>query len=208
MLPLDVLLFFALASAALAITPGPDNLFVLAHSALHGWRTGVLVTLGLCTGLLFHISTVALGVAAVLQTSALAFTALKTVGAAYLLYLAWQAFHAGASRIQAQQSVSLRPRALYGRGIVMNVTNPKVAIFFLAFLPQFADPARGPVWLQIVALGLIFMLVSLLIFCAIAWTAARLGAWLTRSQRAQVWMNRSTGVIFALLALRLALSKA
>lgn len=208
MLPLDVLLFFALASAALAITPGPDNLFVLAHSALHGWRTGVLVTLGLCTGLLFHISTVALGVAAVLQTSALAFTALKTVGAAYLLYLAWQAFHAGASRIQAQQSVSLRPRALYGRGIVMNVTNPKVAIFFLAFLPQFADPARGPVWLQIVVLGLVFLVVSLLIFSAIAWTAGRLGAWLMRSRRAQMWMNRMAGTIFALLALRLALSKA
>lgn len=208
MLPLDTLLLFAAASAALAIAPGPDNIFVLAQSAVHGWRAGVLVTLGLCTGLFAHIAAVALGVAAVLKTSALAFAVLKTVGAAYLLYLAWQAFRAGASRIQAQQDISTRPLALYGRGIVMNISNPKVAVFFLAFLPQFADPARGPVWLQIVLLGLVFLVVSLLIFSAIAWTAGRLGAWLMRSRRAQMWMNRMAGTIFALLALRLALSKA
>lgn len=208
MLPPDVLLFFTLASAALALAPGPDNIFVLAQSAVHGWRTGVLVTLGLCTGLLAHIAAVVLGVAAVLQTSALAFAALKAVGAAYLLYLAWQAFRAGSSRIEAQKGVSLRPRALYGRGILMNISNPKVAIFFLAFLPQFADPARGPVWLQVVALGGVFMLTSLVIFSAIAWTAGHLGAWLARSRRAQVWLNRGAGLIFAMLALRLALSKA
>lgn len=207
MIPIDILLLFIAASAALAIAPGPDNIFVLTQSALHGRRTGIWVTLGLCTGLLVHISAVALGIAALLKTSALAFTILKTAGAAYLLYLAWQAFHAGDARISAAGGTPASAGALYTRGIFMNVTNPKVAIFFLAFLPQFTDPAHGAISLQIIVLGLAFMVTSLLIFIAISWAAGRLGDWLRKSKRAQTGINRLAGAIFVLLACRLALSR-
>ncbi len=103
----------------------------------------MFVTLGLCTGLIVHTTAVALGVAVIFQTSEVAFNVLKVVGAAYLVYLAWQAFKAGSSKLKAEDNVSAGPRALYVRGLVMNITNPKVAIFFLAFLPQFADPSLG-----------------------------------------------------------------
>lgn len=206
MIPLDVLAVFAGASVALAIAPGPDNLFVLTQAALHGRKAGLLVTLGLCTGLLVHIAAVALGVAALLKTSVVAFTVLKLAGAAYLLYLAWQAFRAGSSTLAASTGPPLSPRALYSRGIIMNVTNPKVAIFFLAFLPQFVDPAWGAIPVQIAVLGLVFMASGLLVFGAIAWAAGRLGGWLRRSAGAQIVINRLAATVFVLLALRLLLS--
>ncbi|MEO6185122.1 MAG: LysE family translocator [Steroidobacteraceae bacterium] len=206
MIPVATLALFFAASIALALSPGPDNIFVLTQSALHGRSAGLLVTLGLCTGLLVHTTAVSLGVAAIFQTSTLAFTALKFVGAAYLIYLAWKSFGAGASAIGAQASPRPTNAALYARGIVMNVTNPKVAIFFLAFLPQFTDPARGSLTLQMLQLGGLFMLATLLIFGGIAWCAGYLGEWLKRSDRAQRVINRVAGGIFLLLALRLAIS--
>lgn len=207
MIPADVLFLFITASTALAIAPGPDNIFVLTQSALHGRKAGTFITLGLCTGLLVHISAVTLGVAAILKTSAVAFTMLKIIGAGYLLYLAWQAFRAGATQISAESGTPISAQALYLRGILMNVTNPKVAIFFLAFLPQFADPSRGSVSLQIIILGALFMLSAFVIFIAIAWAASRIGDWLKKSKRAQIYINRLAGTIFVLLAVRLALSK-
>lgn len=208
MIPFATLALFFAASVALALAPGPDNIFVLTQSALHGRRAGLLVTLGLCTGLLVHTTVVALGVAAIFQTSPLAFTALKVAGAAYLLYLAWKCFGAGASGLSNQ--VAQRPTnpALYARGIVMNITNPKVAIFFLAFLPQFTAPARGSLTLQMLSLGAVFMLATLLIFGGIAWCAGYLGEWLKRSERAQRLINRIAGGIFLLLAARLVFSRA
>ena len=207
MIPFDVLLVFAGASVALAIAPGPDNIFVLTQSAMHGPRAGLLVTLGLCSGLFVHIAGVALGIAAIVRTSALAFTVLKLAGAAYLLYLGWQAFRGGSSALPESDGPTLAAAALYRRGIIMNVTNPKVAIFFLAFLPQFVDPARGAVPMQIVVLGGVFMAAGLIVFSAIAWAAGRLGAWLRRSARAQQVINRLAGTIFVLLACRLLLSR-
>jgi len=206
MIPFTALLLFFAASLALALAPGPDNIFVLTQSALHGRTAGLLVTLGLCTGLLVHTTAVALGVAAIFQTSAVAFLALKAVGAVYLLYLSWLCFRSGASGLTAQAVTLPGKRALYARGIVMNVTNPKVAIFFLAFLPQFTDPARGSLTLQMLTLGAVFMLATLLVFGGIAWAAGFLGDWLRQSPRAQLAINRVAGTIFALLAIRLALS--
>lgn len=203
MLPLPDTLLFIAASVALALAPGPDNLFVLTQSALHGRAAGVWVTLGLCSGLAVHTLAVALGVAALFQTSALAFTLFKIVGAGYLLYLAWGAFRAGAARVP-DAAPPLGAARLYRRGIVMNVTNPKVAIFFLAFLPQFADPARGSVTLQVLVCGLLFVVSALSVFCAIAFGGALLGDWLRRRPGAQRLLNRAAGVIFVGMALRLA----
>lgn len=208
MIPIDTAATFSVASVLLALAPGPDNIFVLTQSALQGRGAGLLVTLGLCTGLIVHTSAVAAGVAAVFQASRLAFTILKLVGAAYLLYLAWQAFRAGASAIEDDGRERMGRRALYARGIVMNVTNPKVSIFFLAFLPQFADPARGPLALQLVALGGLFIAATLCVFGAIALAAGSVGGWLRRSARAQRVMNRVAGGVFLALAVKLATARA
>ncbi|GAA0783409.1 LysE family translocator [Roseibium denhamense] len=207
MIPFDVLSVFFAAAIALGLAPGPDNLFVLTQSALHGRLAGFVVTLGLCTGLIFHSAAVALGVAAVFQTSALAFTVLKLAGAAYLLYLAVQAFRAGADDPENRDVPDLSLLALYRRGIVMNVTNPKVAIFFLAFLPQFSDPARGPVAGQILILGALFICATVLVFGGVALGGGTLGNFLKRSPAAQIWLNRLAGAVFAALAVRLALAE-
>ncbi len=131
MIPLETLLAFFLASVLLALAPGPDNIFVLTQSSLYGKWSGLAVVLGLCTGLVVHSFAVALGVAVIFHQSAVAFSALKMAGAGYLLYLAWQAFRASATKIQGKGRGEIRLVKLYGRGIIMNITNPKVSIFFL-----------------------------------------------------------------------------
>jgi threonine/homoserine/homoserine lactone efflux protein len=204
MIPIETLLPFFAASVLLGIAPGPDNIFVLTQSALHGRGAGLVVMLGLCTGLIVHSIAVALGVAVIFQTSAVAFSALKFLGAGYLMYLAWQAFHASAAKFEAELIPEANLWKLYRRGIIMNITNPKVSIFFLAFLPQFADQSRGPISLQLLLLGGVFIIATILVFGSIALLAGTLGLWLNRSQRAQNIMNRVAGAVFVCLALRLA----
>jgi threonine/homoserine/homoserine lactone efflux protein len=199
--------FFA-ASVLLALAPGPDNIFVLTQSAMQGRSAGLVVMLGLCTGLIVHSSAVAFGVAVIFQTSALAFTGLKIVGVGYLVYLAWKAFTATAGTIPTcDEQCTLIYTKLYGRGIIMNITNPKVSIFFLAFLPQFADPLRGAISLQILMLGGLFILATILIFGTIAVMAGTLGLWLKKSQRAQRILNKMAGTVFLGLSLKLAITK-
>ncbi len=194
---------FFLASTLLAIAPGPDNVFVLTQSALHGKLSGLVVVFGLCTGLLVHTAAVTFGVAVIFQASTLAFTLLKIIGAGYLVYLAWQIVRATPEQIRMQSDQQKCLGTLYRRGIIMNVTNPKVSIFFLAFLPQFADPGRGPISLQMVALGGIFITATILVFGAMALIGGALGEWLNRSERAQRVMNWTAGTIFVGLALKL-----
>ncbi|MEM1433843.1 MAG: LysE family translocator [Pseudomonadota bacterium] len=203
MIPIETIGVFFLASIALGIAPGPDNIFVLTQSALSGRTAGLIVTLGLCTGLIAHTLAVAFGVAVIFQTSAMAFNALKLIGAAYLLYLAWQAFRASPSALATTADGKLPRRKLYLRGVIMNITNPKVAIFFLAFLPQFADPARGSMALQMVSFGGIFIVATLIVFGAVAWASGFVSTWLQRSERAQRMMNRVAGIVFVSLAARL-----
>jgi threonine/homoserine/homoserine lactone efflux protein len=203
MLSIETIVTFSVASIALGVAPGPDNLFVLTQSALHGRSAGIAVMLGLCTGLIGHSLAVALGVAAVFQTSALAFSVLKIIGAGYLLYLAWKAFRASAEKLGGEQGGEIGRWKLYRRGIIMNITNPKVSIFFLAFLPQFVDARRGPISLQILALGGLFILATILVFGSVALLAGTLGAWLNRSSRAQRILNGVAGAIFVCLALKL-----
>ena len=207
MLTLQTALAFLGVSLLLGITPGPDNIFVLVQSASHGRRAGMLVVLGLCGGLLVHTSAIALGLAAVFAASPTAFVVLKLAGAAYLAYLAWQAFTAPVTDSSGAPVAALRPRQLLLRGVIRNLTNPKVVFFFLAFLPQFVDPTRGAVALQLAQLGAIFILATLLSFGAISYFAATLGQSLRGSAKAQRWMNRAAATVFAGLALRLALAQ-
>ena len=130
MIPIETLAGFFAASVILALAPGPDNIFVLTQSALYGKMSGIFVMLGLCTGLIVHTTAVAFGVAAIFQVSEIAFTGLKIFGACYLAWLAWQAFKASSSEIAASENGKKSIGKLYRRGILMNITNPKVSIFF------------------------------------------------------------------------------
>ena len=207
LIPVDTAAAFFGAAVLLALAPGPDNLFVLMQSAMRGRGAGLLVVLGLCSGLLVHTTAVALGLATLFATSALAFNLLKAAGAIYLVWLAWQAWHAPAADTGSAAADAPSAAQLYRRGIVMNVTNPKVSIFFLAFLPQFVSAERGDVGLQVLALGALFMLATLLVFGAIALAAGTLRELLLRSPRAQVTMNRVAALVFVGLAARLALTR-
>lgn len=204
MITIETLLAFFSASVILGLVPGPDNVFVLTQSALRGRGAGLAVMFGLCTGLIGHSLAVAFGVAVIFQTSALAFAILKYIGAAYLVYLAWGAFRAPVEEISAQGNGETDYAKLYRRGIIMNITNPKVSIFFLAFLPQFADPANGPVWIQLLMFGGLFIISTILVFGTIALLAGTLGQWLNRSQMTQKVLNRLAGTVFLGLALKLA----
>jgi threonine/homoserine/homoserine lactone efflux protein len=204
--PANILATFFAAALLLALAPGPDNLFVLTQSATGGKGAGLTVTLGLCTGLIGHTLAVVLGVAALVRASALAFTGLKLLGAGYLLYLAWQAFRAPAASL-AVTAASPGFARLYRRGIFMNLTNPKVSLFFLAFLPQFADPGRGPVAPQLLLLGGLFIIATLLVFGAIALLAGTLGERLNRSPGLQRLLNRLAATVFFGLALHLVSSR-
>lgn len=204
MLSTETIITFFTASMLLGLAPGPDNVFVLTQSALHGRLAGIVVMQGLCTGLVFHSTAVALGVAAIFQTSAAAFSTLKYLGAAYLLYLAWHAFRATAANVTLGSNGKSAYGRLYRRGIIMNVTNPKVSIFFLAFLPQFADPARSSVTVQIMLLGGLFILATIFVFGGVAILAGTLSQWFARSDRIQLALNRLAGIVFVGLALKLA----
>ena len=207
MIESKVLLMFFTTSVLLALSPGPDNLFVMTQSAQHGRKAGLLITLGLCTGLLFHTAAVTLGLAALFKASAAAFTMLKFAGAAYLLYLAWQAFRAGASNGSAAVVEKISAAGLFRRVIIMNISNPKVSIFFLAFLPQFADPARGPLSWQLALLGFVFIIATIIVFGLISILAGTLGERFRQSAFAQKVLNRAAAAIFAGLAIKLALAQ-
>jgi threonine/homoserine/homoserine lactone efflux protein len=204
MIPFDSIAAFVIASALLSIAPGPDNIFVLVQSALYGKKTGLMVTLGLCTGLVVHTSVVAFGIAVIFQRSVIAFNILKIAGAFYLLYLAWQAFTAPAAHLNDYGLTRRSNRDFYIRGIIMNITNPKVSIFFLAFLPQFTSPEKGSPAIQIFILGTLFIVVAFVIFLAISVLAGTLGSRLKGSLKVQNWLNKLAGTVFAGLAIKLA----
>lgn len=206
MLSGETLATFITASILLGLAPGPDNIFVLTQSALRGRCPGLVVMLGLCTGLIVHTMAVAFGVAIIFQTSAIAFIVLKSIGAGYLLYLAWKTFRAPVERIKGESHLVINYRRLYLRGIIMNITNPKVSIFFLAFLPQFADPARGPISIQMLLLGGLFILATILVFGSIALLGGTIGQLINRSNNTQKILNKVAGIVFVGLALKLATS--
>lgn len=201
--------FFA-AALVLSLAPGPDNIFVLTQSALYGAGAGMATTLGLATGLCVHTTAVALGVAVIFRSSPTAFWLLKILGACYLLYLAWLSFRSGAALARvpegpggaAAHGAARFPGygALYRRGILMNVTNPKVCLFFLAFLPQFCEPERGSVPFQVVQLGALFILATILVFFSVAVLGGRLARRFNASRRGQIFINRAAGLVFLGLA--------
>lgn len=206
MLPIETLTAFTLTATLLGLSPGPDNIFVLTQSAVSGARAGVMVVLGLCSGLVIHSIAVALGLAALIAASGTAFTVIKFAGAGYLLFLAYKAFGAKASSHDGS-APKLTSGQLYRRGFIMNITNPKVAIFFLAFFPQFMRPELGNIPVQAAQLGALFMVTTFVVFGGIALAAGGLSDLLNRSPKTELWINRVAGIVFVGLAANIVLSK-
>ncbi len=196
---------FLLAGIALNLTPGPDTMYVLARSLGQGRWAGIVSALGIAAGCVFHITAAALGLSALLATSALAFTVVKWVGALYLVWMGVGMLRGGAGPEAVQ---GLKPASLwriFRDGVVTNVLNPKVALFFLAFLPQFVDPSRGSPGLQFVLLGLLFSVTGTAWLAFLAGAAGAFGGWLRRNPRVAAWQKRATGAVFVALGARLAL---
>ena len=159
---------FFLCAMALSIAPGPDVLFVFSQSLAQGYWAGWLVTLGLCTGLCVHVTLAAVGAAAFLKRYPKAFSAVTWFGAAYLVYLAFLTWRGAGGGAELAEAERIAPVRLYLRGIVMNLLNPKVMLFFLAFVPRFVRPERGRVTRQFLVLGALFIVATLLVFGAVA----------------------------------------
>jgi threonine/homoserine/homoserine lactone efflux protein len=202
----QALLLFVVAGLVLNLTPGPDLLYITARSLGQGWRAGAASSLGIAAGCLVHTAAAALGISVLLQASPLAYDALRLAGAAYLVLLGVQALR---QRPEAATVAALPPdslRKVFWQGFVTNVLNPKVALFFLAFLPQFADPARGAFGLQVLALGTIFIFNGLWVCLLVARSAAAMADWARRKSGAMTWIQRGSGALLVGLGLHLAIN--
>jgi threonine/homoserine/homoserine lactone efflux protein len=203
----STLIPFLVAALALNLTPGADMTYVIARSATQGRAAGIAASFGVSAGSLGHSLLAAFGVAALVAHSETAFLAIKIAGALYLLFLAWKAFRAGARAASLQALPPVRLRRVFGEGALTNLLNPKVALFILAFLPQFVDPNRGSVALQILVLGAIFNLGGTTVNCIVAISAGAAAGMLRGSEGFSRWLNRISGLVFVALALRLALAQ-
>lgn len=202
---IETLSVFFLASIILALTPGPDNIFVLTQSIIKGYTAGLIITLGLCSGLVVHTLIVAVGIAAIIKSSSIAFMTLKIVGAGYLLYLAYGMFTTKTQKI-TNKNVHLNSWQLYKTGVIMNVTNSKVSIFFLAFLPQFINTELESINSQIVILGLVFVIAALLVFSSVAILAKLVNNLLVKAGNSQQTLNKTAGLVCILLAVNLVIN--
>jgi threonine/homoserine/homoserine lactone efflux protein len=203
--PHDLLLFIA-AGLALNFAPGPDMLLIASTSVGSGQRAGRAAALGIGTGTLVHISLVAFGLAALLAAVPLAYDVLRIAGAVYLVSLGARLLLRRAATAAEPAGRTTSVAAAFRLGIITNVLNPKVALFFLAFLPQFVSPARGSMISQVFLLGLIFDFNGTLVNLLVASVAGHATEWLRRSSRASRALQRLTGAIFLGLGARLALA--
>jgi threonine/homoserine/homoserine lactone efflux protein len=196
-------LTFLVAALALNFAPGPDMLYVIGRSVGQGRKAGVVSALGIFAGCWVHILAAAVGIAALLRSSPLAFNVVRYAGAAYLVSLGAKMI-IQRSRLEAQQLPSETLSNIFRQGVITNVLNPKVALFFLAFLPQFVDARRGSVALQILFLGVVFNLGGTLVNLGVAYAGGTLGDLLRRSPRFALVQKWFTGMVFIGLGARLA----
>ncbi len=201
-------LFFFAAALALNVSPGPDIAYIVSNTVARGKRHGFAASFGVCSGSVVHVLAAGFGLSAILAASALAFSAVKWVGAAYLIYLGVRALtSAGAQfKIDATRSKTSAV-AIYRQGFMIDVLNPKVAVFFMAFLPQFANPALGHVPAQLIVHGALVIVVALVVEAGIVLIAARFTDALRRNPRIGLWLDRMLGTVLIGLGLRLALQQ-
>jgi len=209
-LPDTNLALFVAASLAVIVAPGPDNIYVLTRGIAQGRKVALASAWGMCSGLLFHTTLAAVGLSAILARSAGALSLVKYIGAAYLVYLGIRAL---LSREEfspsAEKIFTVKLGNFFLQGLTMNLLNPKVAVFFMAFLPQFVSPSvgtAGSAALRLVALGLVFALLSVVIFSAIALFSGVVGDRLSRNPRFATALQWSTAFVLVGLGVRLALS--
>jgi threonine/homoserine/homoserine lactone efflux protein len=209
-LPDTNLALFVAASLAVIVAPGPDNIYVLTRGIAQGRKVALASAWGMCSGLLFHTTLAAVGLSAILARSAGALSLVKYIGAAYLVYLGIRAL---LSREEfspsAEKIFTVKLRNFFLQGLTMNLLNPKVAVFFMAFLPQFVSPSvgtAGSAALRLVALGLVFALLSVVIFSVIALFSGVVGDRLSRNPRFATALQWSTAFVLVGLGVRLALS--
>jgi len=199
--------FFS-AAILLNLSPGPDMAFILGQTAKGGRGAGFSAMLGIWTGAFMHVLMAAVGLSAILVTSALAFSIVKWVGAAYLIWLGINAIRSkGGSEVAETRPASTSGSRIYWQGILVAVLNPKVAIFFLAFLPQFVVTGAGPIWAQLFLHGSLIIVVAAFIEPPLVLTSARLASALKNNRRLGMWLDRGLGALFISLGVRLAISE-
>lgn len=208
MLDSTTLGLFALAVFTLSLIPGPDMIYIATRSLAQGRSAGLASLLGIYTGILVHTLIAAMGLSALFAASATALNVVKYAGAAYLIYLGVQAFMSKAEVLSVQGGRPADLRSVYFQGLFVNVLNPKMIVFFLAFLPQFLEPAQGHVPLQIVVLSLLLFVVSLPSNFLVALSGGWLGAWLRARQGVKQASKWVAGSVYIALGLATALTSA
>ena len=204
----QTLAVFSLAALAILAVPGPAVIYIVTRSIHQGRSAGLASVLGIHVGTLVHLTAATVGLSAILVSSATAFTIVKALGALYLIVIGiWTLLGRADPADTDPQRPPRRRRRDFAEGVVVNVLNPKTALFFLAFLPQFVDPARGHAAAQTALLGTLFAAQTVLIFGAIGWYAGAVGGWLRGRPAVGRWLDRATGVLFIGLGVRLALAE-
>ncbi len=200
-------LSFFLAALLLNISPGPDMAFILGHALRGGRRAGFAAMFGIWTGAGCHVLFAVAGISAVIAASAQLFAVMKWIGAAYLVWLGVGAFRGGCAMMRPEAGEQARLGVVFRRGVLIDLLNPKVAVFFLAFLPQFTEPEAGPVWLQLLVHGFLIIAVAALVEPALVLAAERLSRGLAANRRLSCWIERAMGLVFVGLGIRLALEE-
>ena len=196
---------YVAASLALIATPGQDMLYVISRSLAQGRLAGVCSAVGVCMGILVHTALAALGVGAILGASEALFLVLKLAGAAYLVYLGTRLLLAREGpRLESADAAPLAPLALVRQGILSNVTNPKIVLFFFAFLPQFVGPASPHPTLELISLGVLYALLALPVKIGVGLAAGTLSERIRRTPSALAWIGRVSGLVLVGLGIRLA----
>jgi threonine/homoserine/homoserine lactone efflux protein len=199
---IEILLAFVFTSSVLAISPGPDNIFVLTQSIVNGKKQGFATVFGLMTGCIIHTSLVAFGVSAIIKNNENIFLLLKVFGASYLLYLAYKVYQSDAEITFSTENVQNKSEIqLFKTGFLMNVLNPKVTIFFLAFFPQFLFSKELSVVLQFYILGFIFILVSSIIFGSIAFLGGKISTYIQQNKQIVLVLKWAQILVFVGIAL-------
>lgn len=197
---IPTLLTFAVAATLLIIVPGPNVIYIITRGIDQGRRAAIASALGVETGMLFHIGAAVLGLSALVASSELVFNIVKYAGAAYLIWMGVTSIRAKVTNLDAPE---IDRRASYGRvfaqGMVVNILNPKVGLFFIAFLPQFIDPGRGSSTAQILVLGGVFVAIAVISDLVYALASGSIGAWLSTRERIARQRDRFAGVIYILL---------
>lgn len=201
----EILLSFMAASLLLALMPGPDNIFVLTESLTSGQKNGIAISVGLSCGVMIHTLAAATGLSLIIQQSAIAFSIIKWLGAVYMFFLAYKTITEQQSAVEFNARVEGTNKSLFQliqKGFLMNMLNPKVSLFFIAFLPQFVSPTGFNISLQMIILGIVFMLQSLLVFCLISILSGKLSKYLNSPK---FWKISKWAKVSVLLVLGVAL---